>query len=568
MRSLPTSLGLTALSVLLLACSETEPLGELPDGQWLDGADPDRVLNSELCLVPAPGSTPLRRLTNAEYENTLVDVGMDGDRVRDAVAALPSEPTSLGFRNGAEALNVNSLMAQKYKDIAQELAGELTAKCPAGEAEEDCAQDFVESMGLLLHRRPLSHVETTAYLKLYDTSRSGGDSFARGLAWVVEAMLQSPHFLYRVEIPDEHEPVRVTGYEMASRLSYTFWQAPPDQELLDAAEQGELSTDAQVLDQVRRLLSHERALRVYEFFEQWLDLDELEELERDETLYPDLDSNLALLLKAESRAFIQSLLRSGDASLHDLYAAHYTYANAALADHYGLEAVEGDAFVRVEAPGRSGILTQGMLAAQDGATRTSIVRRGLKVRTDLLCQIVPAPPDDVDLTLDGIDVDLTQAERLALHSESPQCKGCHQLMDPIGMVFEGFDAVGRQRSHDEYGSPVSVAGEITHTMDLDGPITGVHELADQLVGSREAEQCYLIQNFRFFFGREATRADLCSQAQLTRHFRESDHSLSELFVGLATTDTFLYKAARNAGSAGAGSAGADSTSANGEGDER
>lgn len=465
------------------------------------------------------------------------------EAVTSALSSMPSEPTSLGFRNGAETLNVNALLAQKYKTIASELSGHLTADC-AGQNEGDCARKFVAQMGLLIHRRPLTKEEVDGYLALYEKARSGGDSFDRGLAWVVEALLQSPYFLYRVEIPDADRVKRVTGYEMAARLSYTFWQSPPDQELLDAAERGELSTDDEIFTQVKRMLADERALRVYEFFEQWLDLDELEGLNRDETSYFGSSEHLAALLRAESRAFIENLLRRGDSSLHDLYSADYTYANASLAEHYGLGAVEGDAFVRVDAPDRSGVLTQGVLAAQDGPTRTSIVRRGLKVRTDFLCQIVPAPPDNVDLTLEGIDANVTQAERLRLHSESPQCSGCHSLMDPVGVAFEAFDNVGRYRTHDEHGVPVTVDGEITESLDLDGPVSGVHELAARLTQSEQAEQCYLIQNFRFFFGREAKREDLCSQAQLTAHFRESGQSLAELFVGLARTDAFRYQAPR------------------------
>jgi hypothetical protein len=179
---------------------------------------------------------------------------------------------------------------------------------------------------------------------------------------------------------------------------------------------------------------------------------------------------------------------------------------------------------------------------QDGPTRTSIVRRGLKIRTDFFCQLVPAPPDSVDLTLDGLGADLTQAERLAVHRETPNCAQCHDKMDPIGTVFEGFDAVGRPRQVDEYGSPVVVEGEIEATFDMDGPYASPAELAGAMAESRQVEQCYLMQNFRFFFGREAERSDLCSQAQLTQSFQDADQSLAELFVALARTDAFRYKA--------------------------
>ena len=138
-----------------------------------------------------------------------------------------------------------------------------------------------------------------------------------------------------------------------------------------------------------------------------------------------------------------------------LFTAPYTFANAALAKHYGLTGPTGSTYERVDAPGRAGVLTQGMMLAHDKATRTSIVRRGLKIRTDVLCQIVPAPPPDVDLSsLDKTATSVSQRERLEQHRTQASCAGCHNLMDPIGVVFEGFDAVGRARTVDEMGLPV------------------------------------------------------------------------------------------------------------------
>lgn len=515
--------------------------GELPLGDWLDETSPQEVLTSEYCSSPQPGDTPLRRLTNAEYRNTLEDLGLPRADVEAATASFPSEPVSLGFRNGARTLHVDTLMSQEYARVAVEFRERLASDCSEGAEERACVTGFIRGLGGKLFRRPLTSEETDSFLALFDKAKDGGDATNAATAWIVEAMLLSPEFLYRVEIPEE-ETAAVSDYEMASRLSYTFWQSPPDQELLDAAAAGELRTSDQIETQVRRLLRDGRALRVYEFFRQWLDLDRLVSIVRDEVLYPDLPANLAELLLTENEAFVKTLLTRGESDLKELLSAPYTYANRDLAAHYGLEGPSGTSFEKVDAPERAGILSQAMLAVQDGPTRTSIVRRGLKIRTDFLCQLVPAPPANVDLTLDGIGADLTQAERLAEHRENPACAQCHRMMDPIGSVFEGFDAVGRPREVDEYGSPVVVQGEVAESFDLDGQYASLPELAEAMGESREVEQCYLMQNFRFFFGREAERADLCSQAELTEHFQESGQSLSELFVGLARTDAFRYKA--------------------------
>src|SRR5690606_28255123 len=184
---------------------------------------------------------------------------------------LPQEPESLGFRNGASALTVNTLLAQKYKVIADQLASELETSCPDDQEEAACVDEVIGGLGLMLHRRPITAEEVQGYRGIFEKARQVG-SREVSFSWVVRAMLQSPHFLYRVEIPaEEVEPV--TGYEMASRLSYTFWQSPPDAELMQAAASGELSEKSQIEAQVWRMLGDERAFRIYDFFEQWLGLD-------------------------------------------------------------------------------------------------------------------------------------------------------------------------------------------------------------------------------------------------------------------------------------------------------
>lgn len=533
-----------------VACSsEPEPLFEelppLPEGPWLGSADPEQVLDSSFCTTPQPGETPLRRLTNLEYRNTLLDVGFNAEVVDSAVLALPSEPESLGFRNGASALTVTSLMAQKYQGIAVDLSGEYSYPCSQG-SDSACADEMIARVGARIHRRALTDDERASYREIYDQSLAFS-SHAEGIGWVMQALLQSPHFLYRVEIPAPEGVTPVVDHEMANRLSYMLWQAPPDETLLSVAGSGQLRTKEQVLEQALRMLQDPRAEHVLDFFEQWLDLDELHEVERDEALYPGISDQLAPLLRAESRSFLLHLLRQPGASYRDLLSAEYTFANAELAEHYGLSPVDGDAFQLVQAPGRHGILTQGMLATQDGPTRTSIVRRGLKIRTDLLCQLVPAPPDTVDLTLDGLGDDLTQAQRLLQHREDASCAKCHTRMDPIGQVFEGFDAVGRARTTDEYGNPIDAQGEVTDTVDADGPVSGVAELAQRLADSTEAQQCYMIQNLRYYLGREVSEKDLCTQAQLIDYWRDRDLSLTELLVGITQTDAFLYKARRQDG---------------------
>jgi hypothetical protein len=360
-------------------------------------------------------------------------------------------------------------------------------------------------------------------------------------------MLQSTQFLYRVEFGTaKGSDFAPSQYEIANRLSYLVWQSMPDQALFDAADKGELSDKKQIEAQARRMLKDPKATRLLEYFDQWLDLDHLSTFERDANVYPNIPQNLPDLLKGETHAFVSQLLQSPTGSLSELLTGQYSYLNADLAKHYGASGPTGADFVRVELPGRSGILTQGMLLSHDKPTRTSIVRRGLKVRLDLLCEKVPAPPNDVQLNLESLGDGLTQRQRLEKHRTEASCSGCHTLMDPIGVVFEAFDAVGRPRTLDEGGKPVDTSSEITATLDLNGPVADAAALGKGLANSQEVRDCYVTQSFRFFYGRDYTTADQCSMAELLIAFRDSRQSLSELVVALTQTDQFLYRSAPEA----------------------
>lgn len=520
-------------------------------GPTIDGATPEEVLASSACSAPAPGSAPLRRLSNAEYRNTVVELLGHGDAVQTATSNFVSETESLGFRNNAQFLGVPTLIAQQYMDAAEQIAeavrddAGLLPCTPEAGAEATCATEFIRDFGSRAYRRPLGEAEIASFDSIYAAGAVEG-GFETGIEWVVFSMLQSPQFLYRVELAEPEAgsaSVPVTGYEMASRLSYLLLQSMPDAELFAAAEAGELTTPEQIETQARRLLDDPKSGRVLEFFEQWLDIDQLASLDRDPAVFPDLAANLPELLREETRAFVASLLESSNGSFQELLTAPYTFVNPALAEHYGLPAPSGTGFELSPAPERSGILTQGMLLAHDKPTRTSIVNRGKKIRLDLFCQIVPAPPNNVVIDLEGIGEGLSQRERLAQHRSDPVCASCHRLLDPIGVVFEGFDAVGRPRSYDETGEPIDPASELTDTRDADGPITGVRDLAERLAQSNEVRECYARQSFRFFYGRELEDADRCSEAQLLSRFRDSGYNLRELLVALTQTDAFRFRPA-------------------------
>jgi hypothetical protein len=506
----------------------------------------------EGCSTPAPGAAPLRRLSNAEYANTLRDLLGDEALVERVVAPLPREPMSLGFRNSADALRVNDLLADQYLDAAFEISMAVPdlpglVGCRTDEFDHQCAEAFIRDFGRKVYRRPLAEAEVQRYADLYQGAIDQGNDFRTSIEWLAAALFSSANFLFRVELstPTTGTVARPSGDEMASRLSYLLWQTMPDEELFRAADSGELVTAEGIEAQVLRMVQDEKALRVYEFFEQWLDLDEMEGISRSPDVYP-VSESLPELFMAENRAFVYDIL-TGNGSFQDLLTGQYTFANRTLAAHYGLETVpEGGAFERVEAPGRSGILTQGMLTVHDRTVRTSIVRRGLKIRTDLLCQLVPAPPDTVDLTLPELDGDLSQRERLEQHRTEESCATCHELMDPIGQMFDGFDAVGRPRTVDEAGAAIETSGYVVFAGSLDGEYAGLSDFSEALAESDQVRECFVRQAFRFFYGRDTTSQDACTEKQLMQSFERRDYRIVDLIMGLTQSDQFLYRSEQSA----------------------
>ncbi|HEY3494342.1 MAG TPA: DUF1592 domain-containing protein [Polyangiaceae bacterium] len=507
---------------------------------------------SSECAAPSPGTAPLRRLSNAEYRNTVSDLFQEIPDFASVVAAatseFPTEPESLGFHNSAQFLTVQSLVAQQYMAAAEVIAEQAAqasgvVSCTPDEGEEmTCARSFIQEFGERAYRRPLTAEETTRYETQFQNALDEYD-FETGVEWTIFGMLQAPAFLYRVErgLPSSAAATRPTPHETASRLSYLFWQSQPDAALREAAANGELDSPAQIAERARGMLADPRSQRLFRYFAEWLDLDRLADFSRDPEVFPDVPDDLAELYNEETKSFVMSLLGRPDGGFVELLTAPYTYANGTLADFYGLDGPSGTSFVRVDDSRRSGILTQAMLAAQDKPYRTSIVRRGLKVRTGLLCQTVNAPPNDVQLNLDSIAPGLSQRDRLAQHRENPSCAGCHALLDPIGVVFESFDAVGRYRTRDEDDQTIDTSAEIGDTLDANGEVRDVRELGALLAGSSEVRDCYVTQTFRYFFGRDVEPADACSLAALKSRFAERNLSLSELLVELTQTDTFLYR---------------------------
>jgi hypothetical protein len=502
---------------------------------------------SSLCV----NESPMRRMTRFEYNNTVRDLLGDVTRPADGFV---SEESELGFDNQASSLTVSQLLAEQYLEAAETLSADAVADmttlmdgCDFGADPDACAADFVARFGRRAFRRPLTADEQSVYVGLYEEGAAAFDP-TTGIELVLQAMLQSPAFLYRVEfgLPDpvDHDVVRLNGWEIASRLSYLLWGSMPDDALFQAAELAELATKEQIAAQARRMLADPRARdAVAHFHVQWLGLTYLPTIDKDESIYPDYYDGLRALWLAETRAFVEHVVFEAGGDLETLLTADYTMMNAELASFYGLSGPSGDAFepVALDPEQRAGILTQnGVLAMHAKPNQSSVVLRGKFVREQLLCQILPPPPNDVNNTPPDVAPGSTTAEKFAQHSADPACSGCHQLMDPLGIGFEHYDAVGRWRDLDQE-LPVVSEGEVVATEDIDGPFDGAVELAHKLAESDQVRECVVKEWFRFGFGRTEKPADVCALDQLDELFAASGYDIQELLVALTQTDGFLYR---------------------------
>jgi Protein of unknown function (DUF1592)/Protein of unknown function (DUF1588)/Protein of unknown function (DUF1595)/Protein of unknown function (DUF1585)/Protein of unknown function (DUF1587) len=502
------------------------------------------------CKTVTPGPSPLRRLSRSEYANTVVE--LFGEQAAVAVNFI-REARVNGFDNNAQSRAVSNLLAQEYFETAEKLStaavtklSDLVACDPAGQGEPACLDKFLDGFGKRVWRRPLLPAERESLKQVFTQGRT--TTFADGVQAVLQVMLLSPQFMYRVEkgVPvSGADYLRLGPYEVASRLSYLVWGSMPDATLFAAADAGKLSTREEVKAQAQRMLDDPRAARmVTTFAGQWLRLDEISDIEKQAEPYPAFKPELKDAFRGEVEAFFNQVLWKGDGKLDTLLTAPYTFVNEPLAAYYGIKGVTGPAFqqVQLDPKQRVGFLTQAglmsVLGVNDGGLN-SLVYRGLFVRERLFCQPVPDPPPDAQSMNPPVTPATTARESSVARQAISLCGSCHALMDKIGLGFENFDGIGLYRTTDK-GKPVDASGELTST-DVDGAFNGAVDLAAKLASSKDAHACLATQWFRYGFGREETAQDSCSLDGLKQVAISSGGNFKELLLALTQTDTFLLR---------------------------
>lgn len=528
--------------------------GEDPDG---DEVGPDGAVD-EFCDEETMPSATSRfvRLSHRQYDNTVTDllgvVEPPGD-------TFIGDPAVAGFTNNAEQLRVNDPLARDYRRAAENLAADLLTDLPRLRSlvpcdpdAAGCASEFIADFGRRAYRRPLDEAEQ-AQLEGVFAGGAGlyesGTDFEQGVAMVVEAVLQSPSFLYRSELSEpegEGDLVALDGYEIAGRLSYMLWNTMPDAALFEAAASGELDTAEGIEAHARRMLEDERAADpIEDFHRQWLHMEKYGGLTKDPERYPEFVEGITDSMEAETLAFTRRVLLEGEGTFAALMTSTESYVGSDLAEIYGIS-VSGDGpqWVTLDASTRSGLLTQpGFLASNAYFGGSSPIHRGVFIQRQVLCTEIPDPPGDVDLELPPAEGELvTTRDRVAHHTSADACVGCHQLINEPGYAFEGYDAIGRVRTEDN-GAPIDSTGSI-QTPEGTLSFTDGVDLAHQLAQSPTAQRCYLTQWFRYASARSETEADACALDGLHQSLLDSDYDLREMLVGLTQTVSFRYRSAQ------------------------
>lgn len=494
----------------------------------------------------------LHRLSIQQYKNTLHDL-LGNDIV--ISSDLEPETSEQGFvAVGGSMLTLSFHAVEQREAVALSAAEQAMASpthraalvdCePTGTVDAACTARFVSSFGRRAWRRTLSAEEIARYVGLATTNATTQQSFWEGLACAAAGILQSPHFLFRVELgdgPPEQALRAYTSVEMASRLSYFLWNSTPDAALLDAAERGELATPSGIQTHATRLLSAPRArAALSNFFGELLGLSRLDNLSKDVSVFPSMTATLGPAMREDLTRTTMDLLfdRAGD--YRDLFTASSTFVNAELATFYGLPTPNRPGFVGTLFPAgqtRAGLLGHAGIAAMYGhATSSSPTRRGKFIREVLLCAPIPPPPDDVITALPPMDTTTphTLRQRIEAHSSDARCAACHTLMDPIGVGLESFDGIGQFRTVDN-GLPIDPSGA------LDGSrFADARQLGQLLHDHEQLSPCFVRNFYRYATGHLETAAEEPALTALTTLFVEGGYQLRPLVLGIVQSDGFRF----------------------------
>jgi Protein of unknown function (DUF1592)/Protein of unknown function (DUF1588)/Protein of unknown function (DUF1595)/Protein of unknown function (DUF1585) len=546
-------LSFAALACLCLIGCEGRIAGGLGAGSVPLNPDGTPVIEPSVdseSQLPAfqPGEVRARVLIQIQYRNSIRNL------LGNAAASAVTPPADVVVNGltviGASQLAVSSSSVSRYEANAflaaqaalADRGPSIIACTPAGVGDRACMAQVVNALGSKAFRRTLSDQESTALIDLGIEASTAYKSFSRGVEFAIAALIQSPSFLYLVETGvDDGQQLKIDGYSLASKLSYFLTNSPPDEILLNAAQNGTLDTEAGLRAQAERLSATPEAEEAAQaFFDEYFELAAAGGISKDSTIFGFFDSALAADMQAETQKTLRAILFGPQADLRDIFTSRKTFLSTRLAKHYGL-LQPSPGFQAVTLPDsqpRMGIFTQGaFLALRSHPAENSPTLRGKFVREQLMCQQVPSPPANVDTSLPKpVDnIPRTLRQRLDIHLSKPSCAGCHKFMDPIGFAFENFDATGRYRIK-EGDLSVDASG----TLDELGGFVDAAGLMEKLRSDPKVLNCLTRAAFREALG----RVDLPEEARpifrAQKKLEAQGYRYQQLLVEVAASDAFRF----------------------------
>jgi len=530
----------------LWACSGAVGSGEASgeggagaDGaQGGEGGDTGGTTGSVDQLSKVRGGPALgRRLTHREYLNAIKDV-LKVD-LTDLAGQLPKDtaPDVESFLNAG--LLPTGRHIDAYATLAARVAEQmdweaLEAELGCDDHTKSCHKELVSRMGLRLFRRPLPDDRADDFRNILELAEDEDASFRFGAGLVLQAMLQSPEFLYRLEAQSGSGLNPVDNWELATRLSFLIWGSVPDDELLEAAAKGNLD----VAEQVERLLRDDRARRgLHHYVDAWLELDRLNQITRNPNLFPEFSRGLALQMGEETRQFFEALAFNENDDFLTAATAQWTVAPPDVASLYGYpSSLPGpERYDLSDDNKRIGFLTHSsVLTLAAVADEGAIIDRGVFMMRKILCRHIPEPPanaaNSVEPATEG-----SERDRLAVHREAPACAACHDAIDPLGYAFESYTAIGSYREKDKFGFPLSGDG----VLDLDGgsqPYGDIEEFVTAVAASDEFKRCMVSKRLEYALGRSLTRADDNLVDEVSAAFEDEGRTYRGLIGAIAGSE--------------------------------
>lgn len=520
--------------------------------------DPDLCAQKGDCGQERPADgLRLVRMTHPQWEQATRDV-LKLDAPTGLSESFYDDPLGSGnFDNDAQVLEVSTQLWDHYREAAEALATQTVASperlerllsMDAPTSGKPQARALIEQVGARAWRRPLTTQEIETLLALYDRAPemfNDGDMHKRGLELVLRSILQSPHFIYRVELAHsaDGQPVALSGYERAAKLAMALWSSVPDDALLAAAASGELDTDEGVAKQAARMLEDDRARRaLLYFYQQLYKTPSFDKLEKNAERFPNFSASAARAMRQEMERFIEDTIFERSGGLKALLTSRRTFINAELAALYGVSGDFGQELTPAELPAaeRAGLLTRlGFLAYNGTAYEQNTIHRGVFINHHVLCAPLPPAPTSFELP----DVITGQTNRQRIESATSACGGaCHNIfINPAGYAFERYDGIGVYQVKEGEQAVDSAAsfklnGELT-------PYQDAVEFSELMSQSIEAHECYSRHLVEFLYGKVPTPNEEPLVKRLGWRSLNEDLSIKELVIAAVTSPAFLSRQA-------------------------